>query len=343
MINYVGIVSYGGYFVPDTVLQEREIRLALSRKKQYRPIDIYEEEQPSWISTHLPVVFAGIAVILIAVTAVIITMLVSKNTPVKQLMRAFSSSLDSSCSFHIDAQIDQKPVMTFDGAVKTDSRTREVQVSYDAVYPEYTYQGVILTQNGLSYKGNCLSGQWTVSDDTQNVLDFFDFYTDFQNGDFDTSSFLRYFGLTDQYSAIEFQKLINELLPRFSSSNSLSHLTIENNSDGSTTYSYAPDIKELIAVLSDSSAPVFSKSSDYEKFKKTVELNQKTIDSAVASMVFDIDQNRRMTSLKLQIKTEQTEYTFDITFSGFSNTNVAIPAGFYEAAHLENPATPDEQ
>ena len=312
--------------------------MALFRKRRI-PIESYDEEElrPSWISTHLPVVFIGIGVLVIAAVVVIITLLLSANSPVAKFSSSLSKNLDSGCDFHIEAKQNNEAVLKYDGSVCVSSQPQGVTLVYDADMGSYTYTGVTLTQAGTSFSGNYLSEHWTVTDANTRVQDFMDFYLDFKNRVFDSNSFLRFLGLTDKYSSIEFSSLMEKLLPRFSSENDLTHMKVDSAADGSVTYTYTVELYAFLVTIRDEGASIFQRSSDYDAFCEKIALNENRLESTKCSLSFTVLSNGCLKDLSLSMEEREASSSISISFSGFGEMSKSVPDSFYEAAGIVNP------
>ena len=305
-------------------------------KKRYQPKSYYEDEpQPSWYVTHRPLVFIGVGIILMAVVAICITVYISKNTPVAKLSYALSKDIDSGCDFHIEAALNEEPQMTFDGSAKITGQ--EVTLTYDADYVDYTYQGVALTQEGMNYAGSYYQDQWHITEINSKVLDFMDFYVDLRHAYFDTGSLLRFLGVTEKYSSVEFGSLLSKVFPRFATENNLTHMQLTETSE-SATYSYQIDMEAFLSLLEEKSASAFFKSSDYEKFYEKIELNRNTLSRAKVQMSFEIlKHGGYLDHIHLLLESDGQRYTLDVEFFNFSEPTHTVPESFYEAAAIHNP------
>ena len=237
-------------------------------KKRYQPKSYYEDEpQIPWYVVHRPLVFIGVGIVLMAIIAIGITIYISKNTPVAKLSYAFTKDIDSGCDFHVEAVLNDENQMVFDGSAKITGQ--EITMTYDADYNDYTYQGVTLSQEGMNYEGSCYNDQWYTKNVNSQVMDFMDFYVDLRYGYFDTNSFLRFLGITEKYSSVEFSSLLGKIFPRFATENGITHMKVTE-TDLSTTYAYDLDMDAFLTLLENMSASAFFKSSDYDRFYEKI-------------------------------------------------------------------------
>ncbi|MBQ6153818.1 MAG: hypothetical protein IJJ15_08735 [Ruminococcus sp.] len=308
-------------------------------KKRYQPKSYYPDEpQIPWYVKHRPLLFIGIGIALMVIVAISITVYISKNTPVAKLSYALTKDVDTGCDFHVQAAVNEENQMVFDGSAKITGS--QVSLVYDADYNDYTYQGVTLTQEGMSYEGNYYNDQWTIKNVNSKVLDFMDFYSDLRYGYFDASSFLRFLGVTEKYSSVEFGSLLGKVFPRFATENNVTHMKLIE--DGSTTtYAYNIDMDEFLTLLEKMSASSFFKSSDYDKFYEKIELNRETLRRAKVNMSFRISKKGYLENIYMSLESDEQHFVLNVDFDNFGEPTYTIPDSFYTAAEIKNPNQPE--
>lgn len=310
-------------------------------KKRYEPKSYYPDTpEIPWYIKHRPLVFIGAGIALMVIVAIAITIYISKNTPVAKLSYALTKDLDTGCDFHVQAAVNEEDVMAFNGSAKITGQ--EVSLVYDADYNDYTYQGVTLTQEGMSYSGSLYQDQWTIKNVNSKVLDFMDFYSDLRYGYFDASSFLRFLGVTEKYSSVEFGSLLGKVFPRFATENGITHMKVIE-TDTSTTYAYDIDMDEFLTLLEKMSASSFFKSSDYDKFYEKIELNRDTLRRAKVQISFRINKQGYLENVYLSLESDETLYTLNVDFDHFGDPSYTIPDSFYTAAEIKNPNQPETE
>ena len=315
--------------------EKSELALFPLFKKRYQPKSYYEDEpQVPWYIVHRPLIFIGVGILLMAVVAIGITIYINNNTPVAKLSYSLTKDLDSGCDFHIEAAVNEEQKMVFDGSAKITGQ--EIELSYDADYDSYTYQGVTLSQEGMNYSGSCYNGEWYVKNVNPKVLDFMDFYADLRHGFFDIGSFLRFLGVNEKYSSVEFGSLLGKVFPRFATQNGITHMKVTETKD-STTYAYDLDMDAFLTLLENISASSFFKSSDYDKFYEKIELNRSTLRRAKVNFSFEITKKGYLDNIDMSLESNDKHYTLTVRFDNFGSPTHTVPEDFYEAADIKNP------
>ena len=305
-----------------------------------RPVSVeirnYEDdfERPSWVKEHVPAVIVGTAVIIIAAVIGVIFFMMQKNSPINKFVSASSKTTDASFSFRMEAKYNNNSVMRYEGDVSADDKQQRVEIIYDADMGGYEYTNVIYTKDGLSYSGNYYNGQWTVSDCSTQIRDFFDFYTDYKRGDFDAGSLLRFLNLTSEYSSLELENFWDTLNRKLSTNNAVSNLTVSDNAN-SSTYTYHPDLEELFDLIIENGGPVFFNASAYNNFTETVENSRDIIKNSDLMMGFTIDAQGYLTNIQFQLETAGDRYEVSCAFENIGGADREIPDDFFTAAGID--------
>ena len=227
-------------------------------------------------------------------------------------------------------------MMTYRGAAKINPSAQSVVIAYDADCKEYTYTNVVYTNGAISYKGNYYNGQWTLSNCTERVQEFFDFYTDYRKGDFDSGSFLRFTELNNLLNSYEFDKFMDTVRSRLSTDSPVATITSSREGD-TAVYHYDLNVKELFELIRNQGASIFYTSPDYNNFVARLNANSENIDKASGSLDFTVNGSGYMSSLALRIDTGSDTYDIRAKMDNFGSAEPDVPDAFYEEAGIQKP------
>ena len=305
-----------------------------------KEIEIIEEEmrqrRKSWLRSHMTA-FYIIAGILIAVLVFFgIKWYNDSHSPISRFVSASGKNLGSSFSFHVTAQKNDEVMMTYDGKMKANSSDQTISIAYDAAYSDYSYQNIVYTSGARSYKGNLYQNQWVISECTERVQEFFDFYKDYRGGRFDGGSFLRFTGMNSVLYAQELEIFMDTVKSRLSTDSAIAKITTTR-ADGNTIYHYDISLKELFNLIRSQGAPIFYTSPDYNRFVARLDSNVENIDKAACTLDFTINSSGYLSDLILSVNTGENTYTIRAEMDQFGEAEPAIPDEFFEAAKLQKP------
>ena len=297
----------------------------------------YETELPyiPWIKRYPVVAIVIAAILILSLTIGGITYFYRKSNPVSRFVSALTKDIESSCAFDVTATYNDEQVMHYTGAVASDTRRQSLRIALDAEVTDYSYRNVVYTSGKTSYFGNYYNGQWTVSDCSPRVLDFYDFYADFRYNHFDAGAYLRFFDKTSEYNADELKKAVEKLLKQFASSNDLSNLTISNTEDG-TVYTYTPDVYAMAKEIENRGGSVFFSADGYALYSKRVGLNEEALKDAQVRLSYTISSGGYLTDLEFSIESNGEKYELDCTMSDFG-VEPEISEDFFSAAGIPVP------
>ena len=305
-----------------------------------KEIEIIEEEirqrRKTWIRSHMTMFYIIAGVILAAAIFFGIKWYQDSHNPISRFISASGKNLGTSFSFHITAEKNGETMMTYDGAIRINPSAQSVELAYDADYGDYSYRNAVYTNGAISYKGNYYNGQWTLSNCTERVQEYFDFYNDYKNGVFDGGSFLRFTGLNNYLYAAELNRFMDTVKGRLSSDSSIARIT-SSTDGGDTTYHYDVNLSELFELIRSQGAPVFYTSPDYNRFVAQIEANTENLEAASSWFEFTVNGSGYMSMLRLSIDTGKDTYNIDIRMDDFGSTEPDIPDDFYEAAAIQKP------
>ena len=305
-----------------------------------KEIEIIEEEmrqrRKSWLRSHMTAIYiiAGIVIALLVFLG--IKLYNDSHNPISRFVSASGKNLGSSFSFHITAQKNDEVVMTYDGAIRINPSDQTVTAAYDAAYTDYNYTNIIYTNGAISYKGNRYQNQWVVTECSDLVQEFFDFYNDYKHGDFDGGSFLRFTGMSNVLYAQELNSFMDTVKSRLSTDSAIAKITTSRDG-GSTTYHYDINLKELLELVRTQGAPIFYTSPTYNRFVARLDANADNIEKAACTLDFTVNSSGYLSDLKLSIHTGENNYTIHGEMGDFGTAEPAVPDNFYEAAKLQKP------
>lgn len=305
-----------------------------------REMDIIEEalaiRRRDWLKNHLNYIYAVIGVILVAVIVFVIYVYYQGNNPMSRFAGSLSKDFSTSFDYDIRVTEDNAPVMHYVGAIDVDRPKHAFEAVYQADYDRYSYTGAAYGNDKSAQKGSYYNKKWTIRDCTDNAQDFFDFDRDFRAGGFDSGSFLRFTGLTSDYSTREMDKMASLLKSRLSTNSQIAAITTEKDTDG-TRYHYDIDVYQVFELIKENGASVFYRATDYDKFVASFEANKGIIESAKCTIDFTIDPAGYMTFLEATVVSEGKSYGLSCTMSNFGQAKVELPEGFLRAAEIVLP------
>lgn len=299
--------------------------------------EAFEEAQANyrreWFRAHRTVIFAGIGVVLVALIVFGIYLYFQSTNPMSRFNAALAK--DFSSSFHYDIKVteDDKPVMSYDGAISIDRGKHDITALYQADYNSYTYTGAVYAHGKDNVKGSYYNDKWAIRDCAEGVQNFFDFDKDFRAGKFNTGAFLRFTKLTSDYSTTELNKTINVLKQRLSTNSTIATINTQN-VDGGKRYDYTINLYELFLKIKEDGAPVFYRATDYDSFAALFDANKSVLENAECTASFEIDSAGYLTNFNIAVKAEGRSYGLSCAMSDFSSAEVTIPESFFKAAQI---------
>ena len=294
------------------------------------------EQRRSWLRHHMTAIYIIAGLVVVGLAFLGIKLYHDSQNPVNRFISASGKDLGTSFDFHITAEKNGEPVMAYDGTAAFEPSDHSLSVVYDAVYSDYSYANVIYTDDEDTYKGNLYQNQWVVTDVTVRAQEFFDFYTDYRHGSFDSGSFLRFTGLNTLLYAKELDDFMDTVKGRFSGDSSVARITTVSTENG-TDFHYTVNVAELFGLIRDKGAPIFLTSVDYNRFVSRLNANRGSLAKAACSLDFTIDSSGYLSALTLSLNTGADVYTVSAVMSRFGSAQPVIPEEFYEAASLELP------
>lgn len=290
-----------------------------------------------WIKTHLNYIYAAVGVIIVGLIVFGIYIYYQSNNPMSRFIGSLSK--DFSTSFHYEVKVteDEKPMMSYTGDIAVDRSKHMIESLYEADYNSYTYTGAVYAHNKNAVKGSYYNNKWNTHECADNVQDFFDFDKAFRSGGFDAGAFLRFTGLTSEYSTRELNNAVGVLKQRLSTNSSIATIKTEK-LEGGTRYRYDVNLYELFAMIKDDGASVFYRATDYDKFVALFEANKAVVENTKCTASFLVNAAGYMSSFEMTVTTEGRSYGLSCEMSDFSTAEVEIPDAFFKAAKL----TPEE-
>ena len=299
--------------------------------------EAFEEAQANhrreWFRAHRTVIFAGIGVVIVALIVFGIYLYFQSTNPMSRFNAALAK--DFSSSFHYDIKVteDDKPVMSYDGAISIDRGKHDITALYQADYNSYTYTGAVYAHGKDNVKGSYYNDKWAIRDCAEGVQNFFDFDKDFRAGKFNTGAFLRFTKLTSDYSTTELNKTIDVLKQRLSTNSTIATINTQN-VDGGKRYDYTINLYELFLKIKEDGAPVFYRATDYDSFAALFDANKSVLENAECTASFEIDSAGYLTNFNITVKAEGRSYGLSCAMSDFSSAEVTIPESFFKAAQI---------
>lgn len=307
----------------------------------HKELEIIEEEiadrRRSWRRAHMHIFFVILGVLIVGLIFLGIHLYNNRNNPMGRLVSSSGKDFDTSFSFDVTVEKDGAAVMRYDGTYSADIPAHGLKIAYNADYNDYQYTNVIFAEGETAYKGNYYNGRWMVSDCTDKVQDFFDFHTDYRRGGFDGGAFLRFVGLTSDYTAGELEKFVRLLENRLGTNSSMSTYTMTLG-DGYTGYTLSLNIDEIFSEVAADGAPLFYRASDYDKFCARYKANADIIKRAGCTVSFEMNDDGYMQAFSIVLNVSGEEYAVYCHMSDFGTAEPDIPEDFYKAKTAAYPA-----
>lgn len=315
----------------------------------FQPIDVSEPRAPvkemevieealairrrEWIRTHLNYIYAGVGLIVVGLIVLGIYLYYQSTNPMSRFIGSLSK--DFSTSFHYDVKVTEndQPMMSYTGDIAVDRNKHMIESQYDANYNSYTYTGAVYVHDRTAVKGNYYNNKWTIEECEDSAQDFFDFDKAFRSGGFDAGAFLRFTGLTSDYSTRELSKAVGVVKQRLSTNSRIATIKTEKAEDG-TRYLYDINLYELFSMIKENGASVFYRATDYDKFVAVFDANKAILEKSECTVNFVINSAGYMSSFDMTVTAEGQSYGLSCEMSDFSKTEVAIPDSFLTAAKL---------
>ncbi|MBQ3265317.1 MAG: hypothetical protein IJH07_06015 [Ruminococcus sp.] len=315
----------------------------------FQPIDVSEPRAPikemdvieealairrrDWIRTHSSYIFAAVGVVIVAVIAALIYMYFISNNPMSRFSSSLSKNFGSSFSYDVQLTENGQTTMRYDGAIEVSRSAHTIKSYYEADYGRYQFAGTLYADKAIAKKGSYYKEQWQVRDCIDDVQDFFDFDRDFRSGEFDAGSFLRFTGLTSDFSTRELNGFINTVMKRLTTDSAIATITA-GKEDGVNHYHYDVSLQELFEMVKDDGASIFYRATDYDKFCAEYEINKGIIEKSKSTIDFMIDASGHMTALDVSVTAQGVEYGLKCRMSDFGEAQVEVPQGFLKAASI---------
>ncbi|MBR2715917.1 MAG: hypothetical protein IKB73_06920 [Ruminococcus sp.] len=309
-------------------------KLKLSKSER-----LYEPEEESVLSKLTRFnVFVIIAVVAVLAVVLVILAMNFGNNSLKGFVSASSKSFDSgSFDYHIEAGMNDKKMMEYTGSFELDLSEKTMSSCYHAVYEDYEYDAVLLSENEVAYRGNYYGGKWSVEDYTNKALDFYDFYTDYRKYEFDAGAAVRFTEKTKTYSATQLDIAINDIISDLSTRSSMKNILHQQitQSGGNTTITYNVEMDDVFDIIVSHIGSAYTSANEFSSFKERVEKSKANLEKAETVISYTTDSKGHLTEITINYKVDSQEYYINAELSNFSNAKVEIPDGFTEAASLE--------
>lgn len=304
------------------------------RKEKELIKEALAQERRDWLRVHMSYIFAVAGVVIVALIAVFIYLYYQSNNPMGQFIRSIGKDFNTSFDFSIKITEDNKDLMRYNGTIEMNRSKHTLEVLYDADYDRYTYIGAVHADDTTARTGSLYQGTWTAHDCFEQAQNFFEFDRNFSSGSFDGGSFLRFTGLTSDYSASELERFFGTLRKRLSTDSAIATIT-STKSDEGTRYDYDISLQELLSMIQENGAPVFYRVSDYDKFSEAVIGNSRVIENAECTVGFFVDSSGYMTQFDMTLTADGTQYGLSCTMENFGTAQVELPQEFLDAAALQ--------
>ena len=294
-----------------------------------------ENRRREWIKSHLTYIFIGVGVVVVALTVVIIMMYYRSVNPVSRFISAASKDFGTSFDFDVELKEGEKAVMHYQGAISSDRSDHLLTSVYQADYGSYTYTGAVGSVGRKQMRGSLYKDKWTAYDCTERVQDFYDFDRNISSGKFNGGAFLRFTGLTSNYESAEFEAFVSVLMDRLTTDSPIATVTTSKTAEG-TRYDYKIDLNELFNMVKTDGASIFYRSTDYDKFCETYEMNKQNLEASSCTFSYFIDTSGYLTELDAAISTGGVDYALSCRLSNFGSAEVNVPEDFLAVATLES-------
>lgn len=321
----------------DLTYEQRAIDRRLSEMDDIQ--ETISRERREWFMRNRMIIMILAGILAVGLIFLGIKVYNDSHNPMSRFIKASANNLSTSFSFNLTAEKNGASMLHYTGTAQLDPDRQRVSITYDADCVDYQYRNVIYTDDQTTFKGNYYNGQWTLSDSTERVQNYFDFYKDYRTGKFDGGAFLRFFALTSKYSATDTEQFINLLMDRLSTDSNIAKYTTVNDDKG-TTYRYEVDPEALCDLIINQGASTFFRSTDYNDFVKKVDANRARIAASECAFSFTVSPSGYLSILEFEIMTPDGSYTVKCLMGNFGNKKPDISDDFYEAAGIENPNQP---
>ena len=286
-----------------------------------------------WIKMHLSYIYAAVGVVIVGLIVFGIYMYSASTNPMSRFIGSLSKDFSTSFHYEIAVTEDDKPMMSHTGDIAVDRSKHSVKSLYEADYNSYTYTGAVYAYDKRAAKGSYYNNKWNIRECTDSVQDFFDFDKAFRSGGFDAGAFLRFTGLTSDYSARELSKAVGVVKQRLSTNSRIATIKTEKAEDG-TRYLYDINLYELFSMIKEDGASVFYRATDYDKFVAVFDANKAILEKSECTVNFVINSAGYMSSFDMTVTAEGRSYGLKCKMSDFTEAEVAIPDTFFTAAQL---------
>lgn len=286
-----------------------------------------------WFNEHKTLVFVGIGVVLAILIFFGIRAFNNNNNPVTWLVQSCVKDFGTSFDYTVTMSEDGEPVMKYEGSIECDRSAQTIEALYEADYGSYAYTGALTADKDKAVKGRLYKKKWTAEDCTEQVRDFFALDRSLKNGDLDAGALLRFLGLTSDYTSTEIDRFSKRLKGLLSSDSAVS--TVKAASvEGGTRYVFDISLGELFGMIAEDGAPLFFRSTDYNSFKESYELNKSSLKRKVCRMSYVIDTEGYLAVFEIELEAEGTVYKLECRMSDFGKAEVELPEDFLKAAEL---------
>lgn len=311
-----------------------------------REMDIIEEalaiRRRDWIKTHLNYIYAVIGLVVVGMIVLGIYLYYQSTNPMSRFVGSMSKSFSSSFHYEVKVTEDEKAMMSYDGSIIVNRSKHHIESVYDADYGTYSYIGAVYADGKSAAKGSYFNKKWTVHDCSDSAQDFFEFDKAFRSGGFDGGAFLRFTGLTSDYSTRELTAMVNVLKKRLSTNSPIATITTEKTNDG-TRYEYEINLYELFLLIQEDGASVFYRATDYDEFVALFEANKSIIEETECRLSFVVNPAGYLSSLDIIVESQGRSYGVTCRMSNFTKAEVEMPESFLKAAEAENMIAPVEE
>lgn len=312
------------------VSEPREIR---------REKDIVDEalaiHRREWFKSHLSIFFAVIGVILVALIGVLILMHFQNNNPFSIFSSALYKDFGTPFAYQVAVSEDDDTVMSYTGTIEVDRSRHTIKALYRADYNTYSYTGAVCSDEKVGVSGNLFNETWTTHDCKEMAQNFFDFDADFRYGSIDCGAFMRFTGLTSDYSIQESAKFFKVVKERLTTDSALAVITTETTEE-QTRYHYDVDLYSFLELVKENGAPIFFRSSDYDSFCLKFDCNKEWLASAKCTIEYVVNADGYMTSFDAAVVTPEKKFALSCTMSDFGAAQTKLPDEFMQI--IQTPA-----
>ena len=283
-------------------------------------------------------VFVAVALLLVVVIVVSIFMVNYNNNTFVMFNKASVKNFDcGSFAYDVSATLNDKTVMSYDGAIKFDLNDRQIESVYHAVYEDYEFDAITYAEGASAVCGNYYGGKWTVDDYTDRALDFYGFYNDYRKGKFDASALIRFTQTNNMFSAGQLQTAVESIIDELTKPTNMRGIMHQQVStvDNVTTVSYSPEMDKLFDVMISHIGPAFTSVNTFTQFKEDVENSKLNLQSTDVLLSYTIDSKGYLTDIFLSYTIDSDTFTVDVHMSDFKEAEVEIPESFYVAAGID--------